>query len=339
MNGARRIATAAQAAERRHARIVPPVNVFLLHQPQKFALAHHGVIEIQTRKLDLPWLVHGQRLQKPVVKRPVNLELQRAQRVRDALNGVLQAVRPVVHRIDAPRVAAAVVRRVLDAVHHRVTQIDVRRRHVDLRPQHLRAIGKLAGAHPPKEIEVLGHRAVPPGAFLAGLSQRAARLADLLRALLVHVGQALLDHHLSVFVHLREIIRRVADLAFPLVAQPAHVLLDGIDVFDIFLARVGVIHAQHALALVVTGNAEIDAQRLRMTYVQIAVRLRWKTRADVAKLVLAGTNVLVDDFPDKIGRGRQCRLGGLGVVTHRSLPRVRRSLVRACTSACGGASG
>jgi hypothetical protein len=45
----------------------------------------------------------------PVVERAVHLELQRAQRVGDALERVLQRVREVVHGIDAPGVAGAVV--------------------------------------------------------------------------------------------------------------------------------------------------------------------------------------------------------------------------------------
>ena len=83
------------------------------------------------------------------------LELQRAERMRDVLDRVRRRVREVVHRIDAPRVAGAVVVRVPDPVQHRIAHVDVRRRHVDLRAQHVRAVRELAGAHPPEEIEVL----------------------------------------------------------------------------------------------------------------------------------------------------------------------------------------
>jgi hypothetical protein len=58
--------------------------------------------------------------------------------------------------------------RVQDAVQHRIAQIDVARRHVDLRAQHARAVRELAGAHAAEQIEVLldaavAERAVRPG--------------------------------------------------------------------------------------------------------------------------------------------------------------------------------
>ena len=86
-----------------------------------------------------PQVVHH-----PVVQRPMILELQRAERVRDAFDRVRDRMRVVVGRIDAPGVAGAVMRRVSDAVQRRVPHVDVRRRHVDLRAQHVRAVGKLA---------------------------------------------------------------------------------------------------------------------------------------------------------------------------------------------------
>jgi hypothetical protein len=109
----------------------------------------------------------------------VDLEFERAERVRDALDGVGLAVREVVHRVDAPLVAGARMLGVEDPVHRRVAQVDVRRGHVDLGAQHARAVGELAGAHPLEQIEVLLDRPVAVRAVLAGLGQRAAMLADL----------------------------------------------------------------------------------------------------------------------------------------------------------------
>ena len=144
----RRVAAAAQPGDRRHARVVPAVHVPLRHQLQQLALAHHGVVQVEPRELDLPRAVRRLALaHHPVVERPVVLELERAERVRDALDGVRQRVRVVVHRVDAPGVAGAVMLGVADAVQHRVAQVDVRRRHVDLGAQHVRAVGELAGAH------------------------------------------------------------------------------------------------------------------------------------------------------------------------------------------------
>ena len=88
-------------------------------------------------------------------------------------------MRVVVHRVDAPVVAGAMVRLSLDPVEHRVAQVDVRRCHVDLRAQHVRAVFELAGAHAAEQVEVFVDRAIPIAALAAGLGQRATMLANL----------------------------------------------------------------------------------------------------------------------------------------------------------------
>ena len=103
------------------------------------------------------------------------------------------AVRVVVHRVDAPLVAGAVMVGVQDAVHHRVAHVEVGRRHVDLGAQGARAIGKFAGLHAREQIEILFHGAIAVGAFLAGLGERAAVLAHLLGGQIADVRLALLD--------------------------------------------------------------------------------------------------------------------------------------------------
>ena len=49
----RRVAAAAQAADRRHARVVPAADVPSAHELQQLALAHHRVVQVQPRELDL----------------------------------------------------------------------------------------------------------------------------------------------------------------------------------------------------------------------------------------------------------------------------------------------
>ena len=61
-----------------------------------------------------------------------------------------------------------------DAVEHRIAQIDVARRHVDLGAQHARAVRKFARAHAAEQVEVLLDRAVAERAVLARLGERAA---------------------------------------------------------------------------------------------------------------------------------------------------------------------
>ena len=135
----------------------------------------------------------GRLLDEPVVERPVILELERADRVRDALDRVRLAVGEVVQRVDAPLVAGARVGRVQDPVEHRVAQVEVRRGHVDLRPQHPRAVRELARAHALEQVEALLDRTVAPGAVPARLGEGAAVLADLVGGEVVDVGLAGLD--------------------------------------------------------------------------------------------------------------------------------------------------
>ena len=171
-----------------------------LDQP---ALRQHDVGEVEPRELVLlrqrarELAAVGELLDHPVVQRPVVLELERADRMRDALERVRDAVRVVVERIDAPLVAGPVVRGVPDPVDRRVAHVDVRARHVDLEPQHVRAVGELAGAHPAEEIEVLGNGRSRYGLALPGLGQRAAQRAHLVGRLAVDVREALFNEPLG----------------------------------------------------------------------------------------------------------------------------------------------
>ena len=122
-DGVARVAAAAQAAERRHARVVPAGNAPGLDQQAELALGHDGVVNAESGKLDLARLVirNGNIADHPVIKRAMRLKFQRAQRVRNALERVLNRVSKVVHRIDAPLVALAVMVHVADAVDDRVS--------------------------------------------------------------------------------------------------------------------------------------------------------------------------------------------------------------------------
>ncbi len=172
-----RISLAAEAADRGHARVVPAADDPFLHELQQLALAQHRVGEVQARELDLPRAArhrarprrrrHLELCQHPVVQLAVVLELERADRMRDALDPVLERMCPVVHRI--------VMALVEDAVHHRIAQVEVGRRHVDLGAEHLRAVGKLAGLHSEEELEVFLDRSVAIGALLAAGGEVAAR--------------------------------------------------------------------------------------------------------------------------------------------------------------------
>ena len=209
----------------------------------------------------------------------MHVELERADGVRDVLDGVALAVREIVHRVDAPLVAGAVVRGVLDAVQQRVTHHHVRVRHVDLGAEHLLAVGVFAVAHLAEELQVFLDAAVPVRAFDARLVHGAAALGDLLLGLVVDVGEAALDQVFGPLVELVEVVGGVA-LLFPAEAQPLDVLLDGIHVFGVLFDGVGVVVAEVGLAAILHGKAEIDAEGLGVSQVQVTVRLRREAGQD-----------------------------------------------------------
>src|SRR6202011_6363930 len=101
--------------------------------------------EIEAREFILPG-PRGNRkmIEKPFIERPMVLELERAQRVRDALDGVGLAMGEVVARIDAPLRAGARMVSVEDAVEDRIAPVDVAGGHVDLGPQDAGPVGELA---------------------------------------------------------------------------------------------------------------------------------------------------------------------------------------------------
>ena len=120
------------------------------------------------------------------------------------------------------------------------------------------------------------------GLFLPG-SVRVPRLARISSwALVVDIGLAGADQVLGPGVKPLEIIRGVIEMLAPVEAEPAHVALDGVDIFLLFLGRIGVVEAQIAVAAEFLGDAEIEADRLGVADMQIAVRLRREAGDDRA---------------------------------------------------------
>ena len=87
----------------------------------------------------------------------------------------------------------------------------------------------------------------------------------------------------------------------PAADEPVHVLGDGIHVFDVFLGRVGVVHAQVADAAEFAGDAEVQADAFGVADVQVAVRFRRKAGVN-ARIFLFG-DVFRHDVANEIGRG------------------------------------
>ena len=185
----------------------------------------------------------------------------------------------------------------------------------------------LASAHLAEEPEALVRRTVAVGRIDAGLLQGAAVFAHFVRGLLVDVGVARLDEVFRKAVHVLKVgAREVEVLLFavlPAEAQPLHAVQDAVDVLLVFLHRVRVVEAHVAVAAVVAGQTEIEADALRVTDVEVAVRFRREARADlrhvgrtlVLLLVVGGGmpapvagqvdavgQIVFDQVPEKVGR-------------------------------------
>ena len=160
----------AQAAQCRHARIVPAVNESLRHQCEQLSLAEHGVTQIQSCKFNLNRTGGNRQLfQAPVVKRTMVFEFQRAKGVRDIFDRIGDRMGIVIHWINDPFRPLAVVRHIHDAEKNRIAHVDIRRCHVDLRPQHMRSIFELSRAHALEQIEIFFNRSIPRRTVLSGL--------------------------------------------------------------------------------------------------------------------------------------------------------------------------
>ncbi len=177
----------------------------------------------------------------------------------DVLDGIRLAMGEVIARINAPGCAGARMARVQNAIEHRIAQIDVAGGHIDLGPQHPRPVREFARPHAAEEIEVFLGGSIAPGTIASRLGQGAAGDAHLLLRLVVDISLAGADQVLGPLVELFEIVGRMIEMCSPVEAEPAHVALDGVDIFLLLFRRIGVVEAQMAAATEFLCDAEIKA--------------------------------------------------------------------------------
>ncbi len=88
-DGLRGVTATAKTTEGRHARVIPPIDVLLVDQLLELALAGHGIAQVEAREFVLarPGR-HRQVIEEPVVQRAMTFELQGADRMGDAFDGI-----------------------------------------------------------------------------------------------------------------------------------------------------------------------------------------------------------------------------------------------------------
>ncbi len=173
------------------------------------------------------------------------------------------------------------------------------------------AVGEFRRAHAPEQIEILVDATPAVRGILARLGQRAAMRPDLVGRQRIHIGDAFADQILRKLIELLVVIRRVVFALVPLEPEPPHVVLDRIDVLDVFLDGVGVVEAEVAVAAEFAGNAEVETNRLGVANVKVAVRLGRKA-GDHTSAVFPGSDVRGDDLTNEVLR-RRCRRSGIHV--------------------------
>jgi len=99
-------------------------------------------------------------------------------------------------------------------------------------------------------------------------------------------------------VELLEIIGGKKEAVLPIETEPADIILNGFDKFQRLTGGIGVVHAQVAGPFVLGGNAEIETNGLRMSYVKIPVRFGRKTGGYTP--VFARLQVVLDYLSDEI---------------------------------------
>ena len=109
-------------------------------------------------------------------------KFQRAQGMRDAFQRIRHAMGIVVHRIDAPRVARAVMGCVQNAIHDGVAHEHIAGGHIDFGTQDVRTFLEFTGPHAREQVEVFLDRAVAIRTLLAR-PRRVPRVARISSAL------------------------------------------------------------------------------------------------------------------------------------------------------------
>jgi len=302
-DGFRRITAAAHSRHGGHARIVPPPNILFLHQFDQPSFTQYRITQIEAGKFDLTRTQTGNEfLHNPVIERTVVFKFQGADGVNNPFQRIGKAMRKVVHRINDPLRAGAVMRFALDAVDHGIAHHDIGRGHIDFGAQGMGAVGEFAGAHPLKQIEIFFNRAVSVRAFLARFRERSALFSDFIRIKRTDIGIAGFDEFNRKLIKFFEIIGGVKQPVFPVEPQPSDIVDDRLNIFHRFSRRIGVVQPKIAGSLIIPGDAEIEAYGFGMTDMNIAVRFRRKTGRNFP-VVFVRFQIVIDDVADKIGRG------------------------------------
>ena len=165
--------------------------------------------------------------------------------------------------------------------------------HVDLGTQYHGAWLALTTVHELEQLQVLLNRTVAIRAVGTWACSCTLLLGNHFGALLINVGAALLDEPYGKVPELLEIVAGIVNIC-PLETKPLNIVLDALDIFCIFLDRVGVVEAQVALTAIFLGQSEVDGDSFSVSDMQVSVWLWWETGLHSATVLTFGQ--IIDDF-------------------------------------------
>lgn len=189
---------------------------------------------------------------------------------------------------------------VADPVQYGITHRQVGMGHVDLGPQDVRAVRKLPGLHAFEEIPVFCGRPVAVRTVPARFRGRAPVIPHFLPGQAVHVGVALVHELQCVGVQLIEVIGGEVKAIFPVESQPPDVPLDPFHEVHILRLGIGIVEPEVAQAAVLLRDPEIQADRLGVADMEVAVGLGREAGDDRA--FPAAFQIGADDVADEVAR-------------------------------------
>ena len=194
-----------------------------------------------------------------------------------ALEEVALSVSEIIHRVDFPISAGAVMGSLDYAIHDGVAEVHVRRSHVDFCAKHSGAFVKLSFVHAFEEIEILLYRPIAVRRRGAGSGGCAFLCGNLFGCLVVDICFPFFDHAYCQIIELGEIIGGISLVLTPVKAEPMDVFTDGVDIFCVLLYGVGVIETQEAFAAEFFSGTKIHTYGFCVADMEIAVGFGRKT--------------------------------------------------------------
>ena len=113
-----------------------------------------------------------------------------ANRVGHPLEIIALSVCEIIHRVYIPLVAGAVMRVFYDAIHDRIAEVHVGRRHVDARTEHTTSLLKLSRVHSLEKVKILFRRTAAVRAVGTGCGGCAFLCGDLLGSLIIFTARS-----------------------------------------------------------------------------------------------------------------------------------------------------